>query len=184
MGTVARWTLWHLAILCITSFKLRVLPKEHRTRAVLYGVLLWITLLSGFRQWSSAETANSVGSAPKALHCCCAITLFYINITETTGIWWPSHNAKRPLWVGYGSVILRLVCLLYITSLGQFVADFYGIPLSYVPPGKHLPVVLTMDAFDCLVVWYRTPIQFPASLGAADCGTNLQLTSRDGAKRA
>ena len=83
------------------------------------------------------------------LHCCCAFTLFYINITETTGIWWPSHNAKRLLWVGYGSVILRLVCLFYVPSPGQFVADFYGIPLSYVPPGKHLPAVLTMDAFDC-----------------------------------
>ena len=124
------------------------------------------------------------------LHCCCAFfTLFYINITETTGIWWPSHNAKRLLWVGYGSVILRLVCLFYVPSLGQFVADFYGIPLSYVPPGKHLPAVLTMDAFDCfeytnfmlhlLVVWYRTPIQFPGSVGAADCGTSGDEMKRE-----
>ena len=114
---IARWILWHIAILCITSFKIRVLPKEHTTRAVMYGVLLWFTLLSGFKQWGSTEIADSVGSAPMALHLFCAFNLFYINVTETTRIWWPSPNAKRLLWLGYGSVLVRMLCMLYIPSL-------------------------------------------------------------------
>lgn len=168
----ARWGLWHLAFVSITSFKLKVLPEKMAPLCVTYGLSMAIVQWSGFRQWSTKEKNAEMEGTQLQIHGGGAVVLFGCNIIETLTVWWPSRMAGYIMAGAYSSVFGFIYALVKSHKVQSLYCKRTGLPSDLLVEGKY-PVVVTtlgLEAFEYMrfaahlfIVWHRAPAVLEAT---------------------
>lgn len=166
---VARWAMWHMCFLGVTSFKLETVPAgSHRWLAIFYGISMHCCMYSAYRQWSSHQEFLAHRTlCEEILHPLFAACLFVINLLETIFYW--SSGARMKVIVSFGvyfGVFGFITLLVHSPELQNYFRKLCGMPLEgTITEGAYLVninvglVVFEFTNFitHFVVVWQRAP---------------------------
>lgn len=147
---LARWYLWHVAILAMTEFKCQLLPREVQWVPLLWAFCFLVVIWSGIHQWDTVgtyccEAFGVAGSRRFFIHAVAALATFCVSWWETVCLWWPD----RTLHVLAGSI--TALFLLWDRIGPEVVSKFAfnaGVSLLEV-------AIFLLNA---AVVWTRAPL--------------------------
>lgn len=171
---IARYYLWHILVFSIVSFKKRALPPDLQWVPLLNGILILVTLWSGYRQ-SEVPVSRALMIWTHRVFGLALVVEFWF---ETVTVWLRSQILN----IVYASCMLIYVAT--FLSRAVLTASLLDTRIPFIRDKVEIPIQWFMIVSHLILAWWKYPVVHAAMesgswspwLGACPCCASKDLT--------